>query len=156
MELLMARTGIKLTHVPYRGVTPALNDVVAGVVPLIFTAVSVAAPYLPDGKLRVLATTGRQRSTLLPDVPTVAESGLDGFDFKTWMALLAPKDTPQAIVERVYRSAATAVKDPSLMPQMAAGGFVPVGSTPAEFKAELARDYERIAKVISDAGIAPN
>ena len=156
MELLMARTGIKLTHVPYRGVTPALNDVVAGMVPLIFTAVSVAAPYLPDGKLRVLATTGRRRSSLLPDVPTVAESGLEGFDFKTWMALLAPKETPAPIIERLYRSAAAAVRDPSLAPQMAAGGFVPVGSPPTEFKAELARDYERIAKVISDAGIAPN
>jgi tripartite-type tricarboxylate transporter receptor subunit TctC len=156
MELMMARSGIKLTHVPYRGVTPALNDVVAGVVPLIFTAVSVAAPYLPDGKLRVLATTGRERSTLLPDVPTVAEAGLAGFDFKTWMALLAPKDTPTPIIERLYRSAATAVKDASLAPQMAAGGFVPVGTSPAEFKAELARDYERIANVIRDAGIAPN
>jgi tripartite-type tricarboxylate transporter receptor subunit TctC len=156
MELLMARTGIKLTHVPYRGVTPGLNDVVAGVIPLMFTAVSVAAPYLPDGKLRVLATTGRQRSTLLPDVPTVAESGIDGYDFKTWMALLAPKDTPSAIIDRLNRSAVSAVKDPSLRPQLAAGGFVPVGNSPAAFEAELASDYERIAKVIRDANIAPN
>ena len=78
----MARTGIRLTHVPYRGVTPGLNDVVAGVVPLMFTAVSVAAPYLPDGKLRVLATTGRQRSPLLPDVPTVAEARRRGLRFQ--------------------------------------------------------------------------
>ena len=156
MELLMARSGIRLTHVPYRGVTPGLNDVVAGVVPLMFTAVSVAAPYLPDGKLRVLATTGRQRSTLLPDVPTVAESALEGYDFKTWMALLAPKDTPAPIIDRLHRSAAAAVKDVSLRPQLEAGGFVPVGNSPAEFRAELAGDYERIAKVIRDAGIAPN
>jgi tripartite-type tricarboxylate transporter receptor subunit TctC len=156
MELLMARTGIKLTHVPYRGVTPGLNDVVAGIVPVMFTAVSVAAPYLPDGRLRVLATTGRQRSTLLPDVPTVAEAGIDGYDFKTWMALLAPKDTPAAIIDRLHRSAATAMKDASLRPQLNAGGFVPVGNSPSQFKAELAGDYERIAKVIRDAGIAPN
>jgi tripartite-type tricarboxylate transporter receptor subunit TctC len=156
MELLMARSHIKLTHVPYRGVTPALNDVVAGVVPLIFTAVSVAAPYLPDGKLRVLATTGRQRSTLLPDVPTVAESGIAGFAFTTWMGLLAPKDTPTAIVARLNRSAAAAVQDVTLRPQMTAGGFVPVGNSPAEFKAVLADDYARIAEVIREAGIAPN
>jgi len=155
MELLMAKTGIKLTHVPYRGVTPALNDVVAGVVPVMFTAVSVAAPFIPDGKLRVVATTGRQRSTLLPDVPTMMEAGIDGYDFKTWMALLAPKETPAAIVERLHRSAVAAVKDPSLRPQMAAGGFVPVGNAPAEFKAELASDYERIGKVIRDASITP-
>jgi tripartite-type tricarboxylate transporter receptor subunit TctC len=156
MELMMARTGIKLTHVPYRGVTPGLNDVVAGIVPVMFTAVSVAAPFIPTGKLRVLATTGRQRAPLLPDVPTMAEAGLENFDFKTWMALLAPKGTPAAIIERLHRSAATAVRDPSLAPQMAAGGFVPVGSSPATFKAELAGDYERIAKVIRDAGIAPD
>jgi tripartite-type tricarboxylate transporter receptor subunit TctC len=156
MELLMARSGIKLTHVSYRGVTPALNDVVAGIVPVMFTAVAVATPFIPDGKLRVLATTGRQRSPLLPEVPTVAESGLDGYDFKTWMALLAPKETPSPIIDRLYRSAAIAVKDASLTPQMAAQGFVPVGNSPAAFKAELARDYERIAKVIHDAGIAPN
>jgi tripartite-type tricarboxylate transporter receptor subunit TctC len=156
MELLMARTGIKLTHVPYRGVTPALNDVVAGVVPVMFTAVSVATPFLPDGKLRVLATTGRQRSTLLPDVPTVAEAGVEGYEFKTWMALLAPKDTPAAIIDRLHRSAATAVKDPALAPQLSAQGFVPVGNTPEAFKAELDGDYERIAKVIREAGIAPN
>jgi tripartite-type tricarboxylate transporter receptor subunit TctC len=156
MELLTTRSGIKLTHVPYRGVTPALNDVVAGVVPLMFTAVSVAAPYIPDGKLRVLATTGRQRSTLLPDVPTVAEAGIAGYEFKTWMALLAPKDTPAAIIDRLHRSAAAAVKDPSLRPQMAAQGFVAVGNSPAEFQAELASDYERIANVIREANIAPN
>ena len=89
-------------------------------------------------------------------MPTVAEAGLEGYDFKTWMALLAPKDTPAAIIDRLHRSAAAAVKDASLRPQLAAGGFVPVGNSPAEFKAELAGDYERIAKVIRDANIAPN
>jgi len=93
---------------------------------------------------------------LLPDVPTVAESGVAGYDFKTWMALLAPKDAPSAIIDRLFRAAVTAVKDPALRPQLAAGGFVPVGNSPAEFKAELAGDYERIAKVIRDANIAPN
>src|SRR5262249_27676182 len=145
MELLTTRSGIRLTHVPYRGVTPALNDVVAGGVPLMFTAVSVAAPYIPDGKLRVLATPGRQRPSLLPDVPTVTEAGIAGYEFKTWMALLAPKETPAAIIERLHRSAATAVRDPSLRPQLAAQGFVAVGNSPAEFQAELASDYERIA-----------
>jgi tripartite-type tricarboxylate transporter receptor subunit TctC len=155
MELLTTRSGIRLTHLPYRGVTPALNDVVAGVVPVMFTAVSVAAPYIPDGKLRVLATTGRQRSTLLPDGPTVAEAGIAGYEFKTWMALLAPKETPAAIIERLNRSAVTAVRDPSLRPQLAAQGFVPVGNSPAEFQAELASDSERIADVIRAANIAP-
>lgn len=156
MESLMARTGARLTHVPYRGATPALNDVVAGVVSVMFTAVSVAKPFLEDGRLRALATAGLERSSLMPDVPTVAEGGLDGFEFRTWMGLFAPAKTPPEIVARLNGSAARAVKDPSLRPQMAAGGFTPIGNSPQEFKGVIARDYERIGAIIKAAGIAPN
>jgi tripartite-type tricarboxylate transporter receptor subunit TctC len=156
MELLMARTGIKLTHVPYRGVTPGLNDVVAGVVPLMFTAVSVATPFLPNGHLRVIATTGRKRSSLLPDVPTMAEAGIEGFEFDTWVGLLAPKGTPTPIVARLHDAAAAALKDPTVRERLAAGGFSPVGSTPAAFAATLASDWGRISDIIQTAGITPN
>jgi tripartite-type tricarboxylate transporter receptor subunit TctC len=156
MELLMARTGIKLTHVPYRGVTPGLNDVVAGVVPLMFTAVSVATPFLPNGHLRVIATTGRKRSSLLPDVPTMQEAGIEGFEFDTWVGLLAPKGTPAPIVARLHDVTAAALKDPTVRERLAAGGFTPVGSTPAEFAATLASDWQRIGDIIQTAGITPN
>ena len=156
MELFMAKTGTKLTHIPYRGVTPALNDVVAGVVPVMFTAVSVAAPFLGSGRLRVLATSGATRSKLLPAIPTLTEAGVEGFQFDTWVGLLAPGKTPPAIVDRLQQAAAAAVSNPSVQPQMAAGGFTPVGNTPAQFKATIARDYERIGAVMKSTGIGGN
>jgi len=155
MELLMARTGIKLTHVPYRGVTPGLTDVASGQVQLMFTAVSVAAPFLPDGRLRIIATAGLERSPLLPDVPTIAESGVEGFEFRTWMGLLAQSGTPPEVVKRLRAAASAAIKDPSIRSQLDAGGFVPVGNTPDEFRAVLERDYHRIAEIMRSAGIAP-
>jgi tripartite-type tricarboxylate transporter receptor subunit TctC len=155
MEYLMAKTGAKLTHVPYRGATPALNDVVSGVVSVMFTAVSVAAPFLQDGTLRILATAGLKRSTLMPEVPTVAEA-VDGFEFRTWMALLAPAKTPPEIVARLHAAAAAAINDPAIRPQLAASGFTPVGNSPEELRLILARDYERVAEIMRSAGIAPN
>lgn len=156
MELLMTRTGIKLTHVPYRGVTPGLNDVVAGVVPLMFTAVSVATPFIPNGRLRVIATTGRTRSALLPDVPTMQEQGIEGYEFDTWVGLLAPKGTPAPIIMRLNAAAVAALKDPTIKERLAASAFTPVGSTPAEFAATLAHDWTRIGDIIRTAGITPN
>lgn len=156
MELLMARTGVKLTHVPYRGVTPGLNDVVAGVVPLMFTAVSVATPFIPNGHLRVIATTGRTRSSLLPDVPTMQEAGIEGFEFDTWVGLLAPKGTPAPIVARLHDAALAALKDPTVRERLVAGGFTPVASTSSAFTTTLADDWKRIGDIIQTAGIKPN
>jgi tripartite-type tricarboxylate transporter receptor subunit TctC len=156
MELLMARAGIKLTHVPYRGVTPGLNDVVAGVVPLMFTAVSVATPFIPNGHLRVIATTGHTRSSLLPDVPTMQEAGIEGFEFDTWVGLLAPKGTPAPIVARLHDAAAAALKDPTVRERLAAGGFTPVASPSSVFATTLSNDWKRIGDIIQTAGITPN
>ena len=156
MELLIARTGTNMTHVPYRGVTPGLNDVVAGQVQLMFTAVSVAAPFIPDGRLRVIATTGRERSSLLPNVPTVAESGLPGFEFRTWMGLLAKAGTDPKIISKLNAAAVNAVKNPVIRLQLAAGGFVPLGNSPAEFGANIASDYKKIADIMQAAGIGAN
>jgi tripartite-type tricarboxylate transporter receptor subunit TctC len=156
MELLMARAGIKLTHVPYRGVTPALNDVVAGVVPLMFTAISVAQPFIPNGHLRIIATGSKQRSSLLPDVPTIAEAGFEGFEFDTWTGFLVPKGTPTSIVARLHDAAVMALKDPTVRQRLSAGGFTPVGNTSAEFGQTIANDWKRIGDIIQTAGITPN
>jgi tripartite-type tricarboxylate transporter receptor subunit TctC len=126
------------------------------VVPMMFTAVSVATPFLPNGHLRAIATTGRQRSSLLPDVPTMAEAGIEGFEFDTWVGLLAPKGTPAPIVTRLHDAAAAALKDPTVRERLAATGSTPVASTPAEFAATLARDWQRIGDIIQTAGITPN
>jgi tripartite-type tricarboxylate transporter receptor subunit TctC len=154
MEVLMQRSGIKLTHVPYRGATAAMTDVVSGVVSVTFSAVSVAAPFLADGRLRALGTAGLKRSALLPDVPTVAET-LGGFEFRTIMGMLAPAGTPAEIVGKLNAAAVQAVKDPAIEPQLRAAGFTATGNSPAEFKASIIRDHERIGEVVKAAGIQP-
>ena len=153
MEAFKARTGINLTHVPYRGATAALTDVVAGVVPVMFTAISVAHPFLVDGKLHALATAGRKRSELLPDVPTVSEAGVGGFEFETWMSLMAPANLPKAISDKLHASALKAVNDPEIRAKLLAVGLVPLGNKPEEFRANLARDYAKMGEIIRAAGM---
>jgi tripartite-type tricarboxylate transporter receptor subunit TctC len=153
MEAFKARTGINLTHVPYRGATAALTDVVAGVVPVMFTAISVAHPFLMDGKLHAIATAGRKRSELLPNVPTVSEAGVEGFEFETWMSLMAPANLPKPIADKLHASALKAINDPEVRSKLLAVGLVPLGNSPEEFRADLARHYTRIGEIIRAAGM---
>ena len=153
MEAFKARTGINLTHVPYRGATAALTDVVAGVVPVMFTAVSVAHPFLVEGKLHALATAGRKRSELLPNVPTVAEAGIEGFEFETWMSLMAPANLPKPIADRLHASAVKAVGDAEIRAKLLAVGLVPLGNSADAFAANLARDYAKTGEIIRAAGM---
>ena len=153
MELFKARTGVRLVHVPYRGATGALTDVVAGTVPLMFTAIAVAQPFLKDGKLRALATGGPRRSDLLPDVPTAAEAGVAGFEWSTWTSIMAPANTPAEIIARLNTTALAALKDAEVREKLLALGVVPNGNSPDAFKVNLARDYARMAEIIRAAGI---
>jgi tripartite-type tricarboxylate transporter receptor subunit TctC len=153
MEMLMARTGTKLVHVPYRGATSALTDVVAGTVPLMFTAIAVAQPFLKDGKLRAIATGGPQRSELLPDVPTVAEAGVTGFAWSTWTSIMVPAGTPAPIVAKLHTAVVAALNDTDVCSKLLALGVVPNGNTPEEFRADLARSYSKMADIIKAAGI---
>jgi tripartite-type tricarboxylate transporter receptor subunit TctC len=153
MEAFKARTGINLTHVPYRGATAALTDVVAGVVPVMFTAISVAHPFLMDGKLHAIATAGRKRSELLPNVPTVSEAGIEGFEFETWMSLMAPANLPKPVADKLHASALKAINDPEVRSKLLAVGLVPLGNSPEEFRADLARHYNRIGEIIRAAGM---
>jgi tripartite-type tricarboxylate transporter receptor subunit TctC len=121
-----------------------------------FTAVSVATPFFPNGHLRVIATTGRTRSSLLPDVPTMQEAGIEGFEFDTWVGLLAPKGTPAPIVARLHDAALAALNDPTVRERLVAGGFTPVASTSSAFTTTLANDWKRIGDIIQTAGIKPN
>lgn len=153
MELFKARTGVRLVHVPYRGATGALTDVVAGTVPLMFTAIAVAQPFLKDGKLRALATGGPRRSDLLPDVPTAAEAGVAGFEWSTWTSIMAPANTPAEIIARLNTTALAALKDAEVRDKLLALGVVPNGNSPDAFRANLARDYAKMAEIIKAAGI---
>lgn len=155
MELFASGAGASFAHVPYKGATQATTDVAGGQVPMMFSAVSVALPFIKDGKLRALAQPNDKRSALLPDVPTFAEAGVKAFRFSTWLGLYAPKGTPADIVEKLNAEVGKAVSDPAVRNRLASIGLEPVASTPAEL-GTLTRDgYARVGQAIRDAGIKP-
>ena len=144
--------GVKMTHVPYKGSAPSVNDVVAGQVQLTFEAVAAGISYVKAGRLRALATTGNQRLGVLPDVPTVAET-LPGFEVTNWFGMAVPAATPADRINRIQQSVAKALRDPDVQRTFAGLGVDPVGDSPAQFGAYIAQERIRWQKVISDANI---
>lgn len=140
MELLLLRTGIQVTNVPYRGAAPALADLVAGQVQLKLDTYATAGQFVADRKLNALAITSLARSKLLPNVPTVAENGLPGFEGYLWMGLVAPAGTPRAVLDRLAAASNSALRSPELLQRFDKEGIEPVGSTPEEFRALVARE----------------
>ena len=153
MEIFMRAAGIKLTHVPFRGTTPALNEVVAGHVPVMFAALPTPLPFLADKRLRLLGTADKARLATTPDVPTIDESGVPGFEFTAWGALLAPANTPDAVIARLNAAAIEALKDPAVNKRLVELGYDVVGNTPAELGSLLAQDYGRMGDIIRAANI---
>ena len=156
-ELFARSAGITLTHVPYRGVAPALTDVLRGEVTMMVAQLSTAKPLIESGQLRALAVASPGRSAVLPDVPTLAEAtGVAGLEAVSWYALMAPARTPPAIVARLNEAVSAAMKAPEVAAAMAAQGALPVGNSPAELSAVIAADTARWGKVVRDAGIQAN
>lgn len=153
MELFASGNKVSFSHVPYKGATQATTDVAGGQVPMMFSAVSVALPFIKDGRLRALAQPTDARSALLPQVPTFTEAGAPAFRFSTWLGLYAPKGTPAAIVERLNAEVAKAVADPAVRERLAALGLDPVASAPEELGTLTREGYARVGKAIRDAGI---
>ena len=153
MEMLKAATGIKLVHVPYKGLIPALNDVVGGQVPLMFAGMSGALPHIQSGRLRALAVGGVKRSPALPAVPTVAEAGVAGFNYAAWTGFLVPAGTPKDIVARLNAEITRILALPEVRDKLTSLGFELAGGTPDEFGTLIRTDIERVAKVVRDAGI---
>lgn len=152
-ELFKNATGVSLVHVPYKGSGPALIDAIGGQVDMIFDVVPTAAPPIKAGQLRGIAVTSAQRSELLPDLPTMAESGLRGFEASSWHGWLAPAGTPTAIVYRLSEDLARVVRSPDIAKRLADEGGVPVGSTPDQFRLLIAEEIARWGKVVKDSGI---
>jgi tripartite-type tricarboxylate transporter receptor subunit TctC len=153
-ELLARSAGFAMNHVPYRGVAPALTDVMRGEVTVMFAQLSTAKPFIDAGQLRPLAVASRTRSAVLPDVPTVAEAGeLPGFEAVSWYALMAPARTPEPIVEKLHEGVVSALGLPEVRAALAAQGATPVGNSPAELAAVIAADTARWTKVVRDAHI---
>lgn len=153
LELLKVEAGIPATHVPYKGTPPALADVMGGRVPVMFDGVVTSLPQIKAGKLRPLAVASLTRSPLLPDVPTMTEAGVPGFEAVGLAGILAPAGTPPAIVERLSREIAAILRTPEVKSQLESMGLEVVASTPADFAAYIEADSKKWGKIIKDAGI---
>ena len=140
MELLLFKTSLKVTNVPYRGAAPALADLVAGQVQLKLDTYTTSAQFIADRKLNALAFTSLTRSKLLPDVPTVAEKGLPGFEGYLWMGIVAPAGTPQPVVDKLAAASKRAIAAPQMLARFDKEGIEPVGNTPTEFRAQVAKE----------------
>ena len=151
-ELFKCMAGIDMTHVPYKGIPPAITDVVGGRVTMLFTTTISAAPHIKGGKVKALAITAGKRLDTMPDVPTIGET-LKGYEAEAFQAMVVPAGVPRAIVDKLAREVAAIVRAPEITRTFAASGAVAVGSTPAEFGAFLKAQMAKWGKVIKEAGI---
>ena len=152
MAMFASMAGIRLTHVPYRGSGQATTDLLAGTVPMAIPGTAGMVTHIKAGKLRPLAVSGVNRSPQLPDVPTLAESGMTGYSAYVWMGLLAPKGTPAPIVDRLQREARSALATPEVRGYFGEAGIEIVGSSPAEMDAYFREERERWARVVKETG----
>ncbi len=153
-ELFKSLAGVNILHVPYKGMAPALTDVMAGQVDMMFAGVATAIPYAKDGRIRLIAIGAEKRSAAIPDIPTVAET-LPGFACENWFGLLAPPGTPAAIVARLAQATQEGLRQPDSVKRLADIGFDTVASTPEELRALMRAETERWAKVIRATGAKP-
>ncbi len=153
VELLKFRMGIDLVHVPYKGAGPALVDLVGGQVQMMCTSPLPAMPHVKSGRLKALGMTSRTRSRAAPDVPTVAEQGVPGYESSLWYALLAPAATPQAVIKRVHAETVKIVKSPELSAQLLAQGAEPVGNSPRELAGFIKAEIERWTELVERTNI---
>ncbi len=153
LELLKLTTGIKMVHVPYKGTAPSITDLLAGRVSATASSVVSTMPHVDAGRLRALAVTSGKRSLGVPQLPTVAESGIPGFANDVWFALFAPAATPRTVVARLHDEIAKAIAQPELKQRMIAAGLEPLGNPPDEFAAYFRAEVAKWAKVIRAAGV---
>src|SRR5262245_23370123 len=151
--LYESMASVRMVHVPYKGVAQALGDLLSGEVQLMFGTLVAILPHIKAGRLRALAVTGRSRSALLPEVPTLAESGLPGYEAGSWYGILAPAGTPGGIVERLNAEINAAIQQPEVRERLAAEGAEVVGGTPAQFATHIRGELDRMKKLVREAGI---
>jgi tripartite-type tricarboxylate transporter receptor subunit TctC len=156
MALFMLRTGTNMTHVPYKGGAPMASALVAGEVSVAFDSVQNELPYLRANRVRAIAVAAQKRVRLLPDIPTLAESGVQGSELPAWYGMLAPTGTPRAIINRLYENMLTAFKSAELRERFAALGSEVVLNPPDQFATELRTEIDAMTKLARDAGIKAN
>jgi tripartite-type tricarboxylate transporter receptor subunit TctC len=152
-ELLKLLTGIDMAHIPYKGTALVYPDLFSGQVSLMFDTLSVSIPFIKAGRVKALGVTGARRAPTLPDVPTIAEAGVAGFNADLWLGIWGPAKLPRDITEKLSSEIAKLLKLPDVRERLAAQGMEPVGSTPAQFAEFVRRENEQWSKVVKSAGV---
>jgi tripartite-type tricarboxylate transporter receptor subunit TctC len=152
-ELFNKMTGLKLLHVPYRGAGPALNDLIPGRVDVMFNNIGAVMPLIQGGKLRALGITSSMRAVALPDVPTVSESGIPGFDVSAWYAMFVPAKTPEPVIRKMHADTVKALTEPATKARLEQLGVGVIGSSPEELRTHLAAEMTKWSVIIEEAGI---
>ncbi len=151
-ELFKLLTGTRMEHIPYKGLSLAMTDLLTGRVHLMFSSAVAMLPNVKDGKLRAIAMTGATRAEAIPEIPTVAESGVKNFEAGSWYGILAPAGTPRPIVDRLNREIVAAVKSREIQDRLLSEAVIPVGSTPEAFAEHISKELARAAKVVKESG----
>jgi tripartite-type tricarboxylate transporter receptor subunit TctC len=154
-ELFNLEAGVKTVHIPYKGMAPAVNDLLGGNVQMMFAGISTVLQHIKSGKLVAIAMAAPKRSPQLPDLPTVAEEGLPGFDVTSWYGIVVRAGTPPAVVQKVQRDIADALKAPDVQTKLAGYGLEPVGNTPEAFDAMIKSETRKWTDIVHKAGIKP-
>ena len=153
MEAFKASTGVYLVHIPYRGATQAALDVISNQVQAHFSAVSIVLPHIQGGRMRALGVPGATRSPLLPNVPTMTEAGVAGFEWQTWASIVAPAGTPKPVIDRLNAELLKAIGAPDVREKLIAQGLEPIGSRPEEVTQRTLAGLKRMSEVVKRAGI---
>jgi tripartite-type tricarboxylate transporter receptor subunit TctC len=153
-ELFKRSTGIEMTHVPYRGATPAFNDLIPGRVDVMFNLISSSLPLVRSGQIRALGVATLQRVAVMPELPTISEAGVPDFDMSSWIALFVPAKTPPQIVGKLHADTVSLLAEPTTKRRLEDMGVVVVGSTPAELAAQFRADIEKWGPIIKENGIS--
>jgi tripartite-type tricarboxylate transporter receptor subunit TctC len=153
MELFKSMAGVDILHIPYKGSAPAVTDLLGGQVGVMFDNVPNVLPHVKAGRLRGLATTGTKRAALAPDIPTVAEAGVPGYEVTVWFGLVAPAGTPREIVQKLNAEVVKILAMPDVRERFLAQGVEPVGSTPEQFGEHIRGQMAKWSKVVQDAGV---
>ena len=151
-ELFKVMTGTDMTHVPYKGLSPATTDLLSGQVQVMFSSAVAMLPHVKSGRMRALAMTGASRSKAIPDIPTVAEAGVRDYEAGSWYGILVPAGTDRAIVDVLAREIGAATRSPEIQDRLNSEAVIPIGSTPAQFAAHIKKEYARVAQVVKSSG----
>ena len=155
-ELFKSTAGLDIRHIPYKGVVLAVPDVLSGRVTMMFSPIGIALPSVKAGKLKALAVTSPKRSAVVPELPTIAESGYPGYEYTGWYGLFAPAGMPDAIIRRLHAQTVAALQDRDLRTKLVDLGMEPTGSSPEQFTAAIKASLPRQAKLIAESGMKPD